>query len=422
PDPRRAAASRKSRSRKGPFAAVFLAVVIVAAAAYFFQKFTLEVRWKADRPLPLAAVQSPVQQKSPEIPFKIDEKSKEAEAPPPPPSQVAQLAAPAQSSAPPEPPAQPPRETAKEKQELAKPSPKPEPPALREPAERPMAEAKKTPGEAAGKGKETRSAQQTAVAPIWEDKKNGNGRPLPSPPPEPEKRIPALTPPPAPPRAEQTRMALARDQEKSPPARSVVEEPAPRPAAERPAEKPPAPIPRETVATVEEKTPSREPAKPAEVERAPERARIEETKPEKKQVAALPSPPTPPAPALLATEREVRTFFDQYLANYNRKDLQGFTSFFSPKAVQNQKDDLERIRGIYRNFFEQMESVKYRVSIAKIDPQQNRVEVKGEYQLEGVLAKGQKNLSWKGQIQWVLVREEGRLKIASLDYQPQANR
>ena len=66
-----------------------------------------------------------------------------------------------------------------------------------------------------------------------------------------------------------------------------------------------------------------------------------------------------------------------------------------------------------------METVQYRVTINEIKPQQNSVEVRGQYALEGVLLNGRKKQNRKGQVRWVLVREDGDLKIVSLDYQPQ---
>jgi hypothetical protein len=136
--------------------------------------------------------------------------------------------------------------------------------------------------------------------------------------------------------------------------------------------------------------------------------------PEGAKIASLPSPPS-----ALASEREVLQFFQSYVNRYNSKSIDGFISFFSPQAIQNQKDTLEKIRKIYGNFFDRMETVQYRIAINKIEPRQNNVEVRGQYQLEGVVAKGGKKQNWKGQIRWVLVRENGALRILSLDYEPQ---
>ena len=146
-------------------------------------------------------------------------------------------------------------------------------------------------------------------------------------------------------------------------------------------------------------------------------AKIPEQKREKEQIASLAIPPL-----AIASDEEVRKFFDEYLFRYNRQEIDGFISFFSAKAVQNQKDDLRRIRATYDTFFEQMESVRYRIIINQIEPKQDRVEVKAQYELEGIVAKGRRAQNWKGRIRWVLIRENGALKIISLDYRPQTSK
>jgi hypothetical protein len=47
---------------------------------------------------------------------------------------------------------------------------------------------------------------------------------------------------------------------------------------------------------------------------------------------------------------------------------------------------------------------------------QNAVEVKGSYEIDQ-LNKGGERKAWSGSIQWVLTREDGALKIISVDYQ-----
>jgi hypothetical protein len=55
----------------------------------------------------------------------------------------------------------------------------------------------------------------------------------------------------------------------------------------------------------------------------------------------------------------------------------------------------------------------------KIEIYQNVVEVRAHYEIEQVLKKGGKKKVWSGQIQWILGKENGVLKIVSLDYQHQ---
>jgi ketosteroid isomerase-like protein len=125
----------------------------------------------------------------------------------------------------------------------------------------------------------------------------------------------------------------------------------------------------------------------------------------------------PRAPPLLAEEEEVKRFFSNYIDRYHRKDIDGFLSFFSSKALQNQKDGLKRIRKIYTKFFDQSQELRYRVKGMKIEIYQNMVEVKARFRVDQRLKKRGEEKVWEGNIRWVLIKEEGNLKISSLDYQ-----
>ena len=123
-----------------------------------------------------------------------------------------------------------------------------------------------------------------------------------------------------------------------------------------------------------------------------------------------------PSPSF-AKEEEVKQFFSNYLDRYNRKDINGFLSFFSTKVIQNQKEGFERIRKVYSDFFDQSQEVQYHMEDTKIEIYQNGVEVRARYKLDQVLKKGGERKSWRGNIRWGLVKENGILKISSLDYQ-----
>lgn len=121
-------------------------------------------------------------------------------------------------------------------------------------------------------------------------------------------------------------------------------------------------------------------------------------------------------PLSVATEEEVRKFFDHYIERYNKRDTQGFLSLFSPKAIQNQKDGLEGIRRIYENFFHQSQDLRYEMEDLKVEIYQNGVDVKARYEVEQTLRKDGERKIWKGNIQWMLIKEDGVLKIISLNY------
>jgi len=122
----------------------------------------------------------------------------------------------------------------------------------------------------------------------------------------------------------------------------------------------------------------------------------------------------PPPP--FATEDEVKQFFSDYRDRYTRRDVDRFLSLFSARAIQNQKDGLEEIRKIYNNFFDQSRELRYRLEDAKIEVYQNIAEVKARFRVDQIVKKKGGEKVWKGSIRWLLIREEGALKIVSLDY------
>jgi curved DNA-binding protein CbpA len=124
----------------------------------------------------------------------------------------------------------------------------------------------------------------------------------------------------------------------------------------------------------------------------------------------------PVATPLLAKEEEVRRFFAEYIDRYTKKDIHGFLSTFSSKAIQNQKDGLEAIKNIYSRFLNQSVELRYHLEDMKIEIYQNVIEVKARYKLDQVLERQGSEKIWRGDIRWVLIREGGALKIISLDY------
>jgi hypothetical protein len=124
-------------------------------------------------------------------------------------------------------------------------------------------------------------------------------------------------------------------------------------------------------------------------------------------------------PPLVASEEEVRAFFGNYTMIYNQKNIEGFLSFFSPRAVQNQTDKYEEIKRIYTRFFRQSAELSYHIEGLKIEVYENGAEVKAQFEVEQMLRAGGERKTWKGSIRWVLHKENGALRIISLDYQNQ---
>jgi len=55
----------------------------------------------------------------------------------------------------------------------------------------------------------------------------------------------------------------------------------------------------------------------------------------------------------------------------------------------------------------------------RIEIFQNAVEVWGRYEIDQRVKEGGEKKVWRGDIRWVLVKEDGALKIRFLDYKPQ---
>ena len=166
------------------------------------------------------------------------------------------------------------------------------------------------------------------------------------------------------------------------------------------------------------------------------KARIEQTAQAKEQVSvksnssSVPVTETKPQPTetkladhskppLVATEEEVRAFFGNYTITYNQKNIEGFLTFFSPQAVQNQTDKYEEIKRIYTRFFRQSAELSCHIDGLKIEVYENGAEAKAQFQVDQVLRAGGERKIWKGSIRWVLHKENGALRVISLDYQNQ---
>lgn len=132
------------------------------------------------------------------------------------------------------------------------------------------------------------------------------------------------------------------------------------------------------------------------------------------------------------TEEEVRQFLDYYKNQYTGKNIGDFVSLFSSKAVQNGRDDFNEIRRIYSDFFEQSQELRYHLEDIRIKIYtgalvfglfyENTVLAEGRYRVDQILKKTGKKKVWEGDIRWILIGENGALKILSLDFKHQKPR
>jgi len=78
---------------------------------------------------------------------------------------------------------------------------------------------------------------------------------------------------------------------------------------------------------------------------------------------------------------------------------------------------LEKIKAIYIKFFDQSETLFYRLEEVKISISGSNAEVRGRYQVTQKLKNQQTEKLWRGNLRWELVKKDGTLKITVLDYQ-----
>ena len=133
-------------------------------------------------------------------------------------------------------------------------------------------------------------------------------------------------------------------------------------------------------------------------------------------------PPEKAGQKQLIAPEEVTQLFENYVRYYNQKDIERLLSLFSRKAVQNLKDRFDQIREVYSDFFDESQELSYHIDDMKIRIDQNSVYViDARYKVDQVLKKAGKTKTWMGDIRWILIRENGALKIRYLDYRQQAS-
>jgi hypothetical protein len=124
----------------------------------------------------------------------------------------------------------------------------------------------------------------------------------------------------------------------------------------------------------------------------------------------------PNPPSLVAMEGEVRQFFANYAERYVAKDLDGLLELFSSRAVENQQDGLDEIRKKYSGFFDKSQELTYHLEDMKVEIYRNAVEARARYEVDQILKKEGRRKIWRGEIHWILVRENGALRIRYLNY------
>jgi len=120
-----------------------------------------------------------------------------------------------------------------------------------------------------------------------------------------------------------------------------------------------------------------------------------------------------PSP-LVATEDEVRQFLSSYVERYTQKDIEGLVALFSLRAAGNRRDGLDEIIREYSDFFNQSKELRYHLQDMWVEIYRNAADIRARYKLNQVLKTSGNEKIWRGQIHWILARENGTLKIRYL--------
>ncbi|UCD70764.1 MAG: hypothetical protein JSW70_07090 [Syntrophobacterales bacterium] len=123
---------------------------------------------------------------------------------------------------------------------------------------------------------------------------------------------------------------------------------------------------------------------------------------------------------------------EHYKNRYTRKDIDGFVSLFSSKSVQNERDGFDDIKKIYSDFFHQSRELRYHLEDMRIKIYkevlvfglfyESAISVEAHYKVDQILKKTGKKRVWEGDVRWILIRENGALRILSLDFKHQKSR
>ena len=131
------------------------------------------------------------------------------------------------------------------------------------------------------------------------------------------------------------------------------------------------------------------------------------------------TPAQTPAPAPVAEvipETEIRQTIDQYIDRFKAMDLDLFMEVFSKQAVENRMLPYADMREAYGRTFKNSNQILYFLNILGIQSYTNSAFVSGYYEIIQTTKPDNEFKVYKGNIQWELAREEGRLKILRLNH------
>ena len=116
-------------------------------------------------------------------------------------------------------------------------------------------------------------------------------------------------------------------------------------------------------------------------------------------------------------EERVEQFFLDYESRYENRDLAGFLSLFSSRAIQNGTQRLDEIRRVYTDLFAESHHLGLHMDSPWITFGEEEVEVIAQCEIERTTTPEGEDVVWVGTIRWILGTENGELKIRFIDYE-----
>jgi hypothetical protein len=123
------------------------------------------------------------------------------------------------------------------------------------------------------------------------------------------------------------------------------------------------------------------------------------------------------APSLAAVkEEEVRQFIDEYKDRFVKMEIDDFMALFLRDATENRMLPYTDIEEAYRRTVSISQSISYQVEIYSIQTYSQSAFISGRYEIIQTFKGIWRKRAFRGDIQWVLVRKNGSLRIREINY------
>ena len=115
-------------------------------------------------------------------------------------------------------------------------------------------------------------------------------------------------------------------------------------------------------------------------------------------------------------DEEVRQFIDEYKDRFVKMEIDDFMALFLRDATENRMLPYTDIEEAYRRTVSISQSISYRVEIYSIQTYSQSAFLSGRYEIIQTFKGIWRKRAFRGDIQWVLVRKNGSLRIREINY------